>query len=85
MSEDKKVKEINAIEHSVARKEILDSEICPLEIGEYNVDEILLKHSEYNFINCPYNKKSCLHSIYYGNSFICKIKLDQLEKRNNQE
>lgn len=85
MSKDKKVKEINAIENSIDRERILQSEICPLVQGDYDVNEILLKHSEYNFINCPYKKQSCPHSIYYGNNYICKIKLDQLEKRNNQK
>lgn len=84
MSEDKQVKEINTTENSIDGEGIIRNEICPLEHEEYNVNEILLKHSEYNFINCPNKKKSCPHSIYYGNSYICKIKLDQLEKRNNQ-
>ena len=73
---------MNEFDIETAKNDLSENEICPLIQKEYNINEILLKESQVNFINCPLQKQTCPHSVFYGTEYICKIKLEELEKRN---
>ncbi len=82
MTNNKDITEMNEFEIENGKNEPGESEICPLIQKEYDVNELLLKKSEINFIDCPLQKQTCPYSVFYGSNYTCKIKLEELEKRN---
>ena len=84
MNDNRNIKEMEEFEIKNIKKELTNNGICPLIQKKYDLDEILLKGSGVNFINCPLQKQSCPHSVFYGTEYICKIKLEEMEKRNKK-
>ncbi|MBS3748252.1 MAG: hypothetical protein KGY67_00960 [Candidatus Thermoplasmatota archaeon] len=84
MNDNKNIKEMKEFEIKNIKKELTNKGICPLIQKKYDLDEILLKESSVNFINCPLQKQSCSHSVFYGTEYICKIKLEVIDKINKK-